>query len=113
MREGKEVNSFVRSRIEFEFYEKEELVLDEKKEMKEEDYKTYFMIGGYGEEFKTPYSLFVNFFYEIVIERLSRRLVSIKKINIPDKAVPINVKAMIKNRGIYQKANIFELGEGK
>lgn len=34
--------------MEFEFYEREELLLDEKKEMKEEDYKVFYMIGGYG-----------------------------------------------------------------
>jgi hypothetical protein len=30
---------------------------------------------------------------------------------VPDKVVPINVRAMIKNRGIYQKANILESSE--
>jgi hypothetical protein len=67
------------------------------------------MIGGYGEEFKTPYSLFVNYFYEIVIERASRRLISIRKRVIPERVIPINVRAMIKNRGVYQKGNILEL----
>ena len=84
--------------------------MDEKKEMKEEDYRVFYMIGGYGEEFKTPYSLFVNFVYEIVIERASRRLVSIKKINIPEKVIPINIKTMIKNKGSYHKANILDIG---
>jgi hypothetical protein len=55
----------------------------------------------------------VNYYYEILIERPTRRLVSIKKRHVPDKVIPINIKAMIKNRGIYQKANILEINEGK
>jgi hypothetical protein len=78
---------------------------------KEDDTRKIYMIGGYGEEFKTPYSLFVNYFYEIEIEKSTRRLVSIRKRVVPEKVIPINVRGMIKNRGTYQKANILECGQ--
>lgn len=69
LREEKDVNAFVRPRMEFEFYDREELLIDDNDDeiKKEDDYRRIIMIGGYGEEFKTPYSLFVNYYYELLI----------------------------------------------
>jgi hypothetical protein len=50
----------------------------------------------------------VNYYYLLRFEVQTRRLLSVHKRYIRDKVLPINVKAMIKNRGIFNRGNLLD-----
>jgi hypothetical protein len=66
------------------------------------------MLGGYGENFKAPHSLLTNYYYEIIVNTEFKTLISIEKKILDSNVVPINIKQAIKNRGVFQKANILD-----
>jgi hypothetical protein len=42
---------------------------------------------------------------------VNRRIFSIQKRNVENKVIPVNVKGLIKNRGVFNKANILDQRE--
>ena len=55
------------------------------------------MMGGYGQNFLRPYSLLTYYYYLLIFKRDTRRLQSIERRIIYNKAIPINTKEMTKN----------------
>ena len=80
--------------------------------MEEEGVRRVIMVGGVGEDFKTPHSLFVNYFYILRFDLGTRRLLSVQKKIIENKAIPVNVRGMIRNRGLFRRANVLDQREG-
>jgi hypothetical protein len=66
------------------------------------------LIGGYGEDFKSPHSIFVNYYYLLRFQIPTNRLLTIHKKYIKGKVVPINTQSPIKNRGTFSKINILD-----
>lgn len=99
MQRNEKLNSFVRARLEFEFFDRAEIF---REEFEEEGVKKVLMMGGYGQNFVRPYSLLTYYYYQLDFNVAQRDLVGIQRRIIYNKAVPINLRSMTKNLGVIK-----------
>ncbi len=100
------LNSLVRPRSEFEFFEMDELMEGFSKES--ESTRSVVMLGGYGQNFVTPYSLMVNYYYVLTFEKDGGRLRSLVKHNVYGNLLFTNVRGPIKNKNAYERRNVLD-----
>lgn len=69
----RKLNSFVRPKIEIEFFESNDICSsDFLPSLNEENIHTVIMVGGYGENFMFPHSLLTYFYHIIKFDKTTR-----------------------------------------
>lgn len=82
-------------------------------QIQNEEERTVFILGGYGEDFIRPFSLNHCHYYEMTLHIPSRSIRSIKQRTVYDRVMTANVKGMIKNKGSFRKFTTLENGNLK